>query len=79
MTEKQLRRLYQKCIDTDHALMNALGSLGEFVSEIYGEDIIADICAGSEIEFRHVLNDGVADPEDTIRLEDVIERLRENK
>ena len=36
---------------------------------------LSAICSGSEIEFRHVLDDGVADSNDTIRLEDVVERL----
>ncbi len=47
-------------------------NLSRIASEYLGYDVNAELCAGSEIEFRRVANDGLSDDTSTICLEDII-------
>ena len=67
---KQLMAAYDNAMKAEAALSTKLQVLANVASEIYGEELSADLCAGSEIEFRR--ND---DAFDTIRLEDILGRL----
>lgn len=69
-TRKQLMAAYKNVMKAESALSTKLQILANIASEIYGDDLSADLCAGSEIEFRR---DG--DAFDTIRLEDILNRL----
>lgn len=48
----QIRKLYDKALKQKHKLDNAIELLSKRASEIYGKDLVADICSGSEVEFR---------------------------
>ena len=52
-------------------LSAALGELSDIATEIYGEDLQADLCGGGEIEFRRRNDDGYFDAFDCVRLEDI--------
>ena len=75
MNKKQLLKEYKKALDAENAANIALQELSRTASDVLGEDVIADICVGGEIEFRHVDECGAADEYDTILLEDIIERI----
>jgi len=65
---------YNKVLDYENKLSGALGELGNLVSSIYDEEITADLCNGSEIEFRKLFSrdeDKIA-----IQIEDVIAKLK---
>lgn len=67
---KKLMAAYNNVMKAESTLSMKLQILANIASEIYGDDLSADLCAGSEIEFRR--ND---DAFDTIRLEDILNRL----
>ncbi len=74
VTEKRLMSAYNKVLDYENKLSGALGELGNLVSSIYDEEITADLCNGSEIEFRKLFSrdeDKIA-----IQIEDVIAKLK---
>ena len=79
ITEKALHRALEKCYDASTRLYGALSELGEMASEIYGEELQADMCGGDEIEFRHVDNTGMAHAFDCVRIEDILNRLHGKK
>lgn len=55
-----------------------LGELSAIASEIYGEELRADLCNGGEIEFRTKDNpDGLNDV--ALRIEDVLAKLNSRK
>lgn len=73
-TVKTLRRLNDKVLKHEREMMGALEMLSQAASSLYGEDLTANICNGSEIEFR------LADDPDgldgiSIRLEDIIDSV----
>ena len=68
--KKKLMAAYRKAMEAESVLSMKLQILASIASEIYGEELSADLCEGSEIEFRR---DG--DAFDTIRLEDILNRL----
>ena len=68
--KKKLMAAYKKAMEAETVLSMRLQILGQIASEIYGEELSADLCEGSEIEFRR---DGEAF--DTIRLEEILNRL----
>ena len=70
VARKQLMAAYKNVMKAESVLSMRLQILANIASEIYGEELSADLCAGSEIEFRH---DGNAF--DTIRLEEILNRL----
>lgn len=68
---KLVKRQYQKVLDASIRLSNALQFLSIAASQLYGEELNAEICAGDEIEFR-TANDpdglnGIA-----LRIEDIL-------
>ena len=73
-TKKQLVNAVNKTIDYHIKLSIALQKLSEIASELYGENLTADICGGGEIEFRTDLN-GYPDAMSCIRLEDILEKI----
>ena len=68
--KKKLMAAYRKAMEAESVLSMKLQILASIASEIYGEELSADLCEGSEIEFRR---DG--DAFDTIRLEEILNRL----
>ena len=71
-TKKQLLSAYKKVEDAENRLIAAAGDLSRIASNYLGYEVSAELCAGSEIEFRRVCKDGVSDAFSTIRLEDII-------
>lgn len=63
--------LYKKCMSLDNKLTCELGKLSQCASKIYGVALIADLCSGSEIEFRKVDESGHYDATSTILIEDI--------
>ena len=75
---KLVKRQYQKVLEASTVLSNSLQFLSIAVSQLYGEELVAEICAGGEIEFRTV-NDpdglnGIA-----LRIEDILGINHEKK
>lgn len=71
----ELRRAVRAVLDLENKLSLALSNLSSVATEIYGEDLQADLCGGSEIEFRRRGDDGYFDALDCVRLEEIEERL----
>ena len=72
MTENKLLKLYNKVENLNNQLHGALETLSNAASEMYGQELLADLCGDNEIEFR--LMDGEYADEDTcIRIEDILE------
>ena len=72
-TIKELNRAYKKVLDYSNKLMCALENLSSIASDLYGEELVANICNGSEIEFRTEYDpDGLEST--SLRIEDIIER-----
>ena len=76
---QQLKKAKEKVLDASIKLGSALGHLSSIATEIYGEDLQADICGGSEIEFRRRGEDGYFDALDCVRLEDIEARYNERQ
>ena len=80
MTKKskkiQLVELYGDCLKLNNRLECKMGKLGRLATEIYGEELVADMCVGSEIEFRRLDDDGFVDADSTIRIEDIITKTK---
>ena len=49
---KLVKRQYQKVLQASRILSNSLQFLSIAASQLYGEELIAEIYAGGEIEFR---------------------------
>jgi hypothetical protein len=71
--DRRLLNAYNNVLRFDRRLLESLCRLGEIASERLGYEVVADICGGGEIEFRIVLEDGVADHNSTIQLEGIIQ------
>ena len=71
-TKKQLLSAYKKVEEAENRLSLAIGHLSRIASDYIGYEVSAELCAGSEIEFRRVANDGLSDDTSTIRLEEII-------
>jgi hypothetical protein len=71
----ELRRAVRAVLDLENKLSLALSNLSSVATEIYGEDLQADLCGGSEIEFRRRGDDGYFDALDCVRIEDIEKRL----
>ena len=67
----ELRRAERRVLDAANRLSAALGELSNIATEIYGEDLQADLCGGGEIEFRRRNDDGYFDAFDCVRFEDI--------
>lgn len=70
---KTIIREYENTLDAAIRLQSQLGRLSEIVSSYLGEEVVADICGGNEIEFRR-MKDGFVDAYSTMRLEDIIHK-----
>ena len=68
----KLIKIYGECLDLENQLRIKLQELGKIASEIYGEVLTADICVGSEIEFRKLDKDGYVDADSTVLIEEII-------
>ena len=68
---QQLKKAEEKVLDASTKLSFALGHLSSIASEIYGEELQADLCNGDEIEFRRIDEHGFVDDFDCIRIEDL--------
>ena len=76
MTQRtELRRAISRVRNLENQLSGALAQLSDIATEIYGEDLQADLCNGSEIEFRRRGDDGYFDALDCVRVEDIESRL----
>lgn len=76
MTQRtELRRALNRVLNLENKLSGALAQLSDIATDIYGEDLQADLCGGSEIEFRRRGDDGYFDALDCVRLEEVESRL----
>lgn len=71
-TKKQLLSAYRKVEDAETRLMSVAEDLSRIASDYLGYEVSAELCAGSEIEFRRVMEDGLSDSSSTILLEDII-------
>ena len=71
----ELRRAISRVRNLENQLSGALAQLSDIATEIYGEDLQADLCNGSEIEFRRRGDDGYFDALDCVRVEDIESRL----
>ena len=68
---KLVKRQYQKVLDASVVLSNSLQFLSIAASQLYGEELEAEICAGEEIEFR-TANDPDSLNGITLRIEDIL-------
>ena len=68
----QLVELYGKCLALENKLGIDMQKLSKLASEIYGVELNADLCVGSEIEFRRLGEDGFVDADSTILIEEII-------
>lgn len=67
----ELRRAERRVFNASNRLSTALEELSNIATEIYGEDLQADLCSGGEIEFRRRGHDGYFDDHDCVRIEDI--------
>lgn len=76
MDKKKLIKLQDKCFSCENALNKALSNLAVAASEVLGYEVVADICHGSEIEFRTITDNDVPDSNSCIRMEDILAELK---
>lgn len=69
-TIRRFNKVVDKVLVRSNELVIALNELSAMASEIYGEELIADICDGEEIEFR--VN---GDADSILHIDDIVERL----
>jgi hypothetical protein len=75
-TIKDLNKAYEKALDCENELRGVLEKLSAIASDLYGEELLANICNGSEIEFRTEYDpDGFKSI--SLRIEDIIERAKQ--
>ena len=67
----ELRRAERRVFNASNRLSAALEELSNIATEIYGEDLQADLCGGGEIEFRRRGLDGYVDDYDYVKIEDI--------
>lgn len=72
MIDKQIIKLSNNVLSLSIDLSSKLQELARVASERLGYDVVADLCNGAEIEFRTIKDDGVADSDSCIRLEDIL-------
>ena len=75
---KLFKRQYQKVLGASIVLNNSLQFLSIAASQLYGEKLVAEICAGGEIEFRTV-NDSDGLNGIALRIEDILGINHEKK
>lgn len=69
-TIRRFNKVMDKVLVRSNELVIALNELSAMASEIYGEELVADICDGEEIEFR--VN---GDADSILHIDDIVERL----
>ena len=69
-TIRRFNKVVDKVLVRSNELVIALNELSAMASEIYGEELVADICDGEEIEFR--VN---GDADSILHIDDIVERL----
>ena len=69
-TIRRFNKVVDKVLVRSNELVIALNELSAMASEIYGEELIADICDGEEIEFR--VN---GDADSILHIDDIVDRL----
>lgn len=72
-TIKDLNKAYEKALNYQNKLMCTLEDLSIIASDLYGEELVANICNGSEIEFR-IEDDPDGLESISLRIEDIIEK-----
>lgn len=72
-TKRQLLSAYKRVENAEIKLLAEAQKLSKIASEYLGYEVNAELCAGSEIEFRRVDKYGLSDADSTIRIEDIIE------
>lgn len=71
-----LKRQYDKVVKLEVSLSAELQNLSKLASAVYGEDLIASLCNGGEIEFRTCDSLGIPDTEkNPITIEELIEPI----
>ena len=76
MSQKsELKRQVERVYNAENKLSIALQELSLIASEIYGEELQADLCDGAEIEFRRKNINGYFDSMDCVTLEDIKNKL----
>ena len=66
-----VKRRYQSALHTSIKLSNSLQLLSIAASQLYGEELVAEICAEDEIEFR-TANDPDSLNGTALRIEDIL-------
>jgi len=74
---KELLKAYNETCEAASKLTAALESLSQIATDIYGEELTADICGGYEVEFRRNCERGWSDDFDCIRLEYLLNILKD--
>ena len=77
MAQKELREAYDQVLDASNKLNAAQQKLGRIASYLIGFEVVADICGGDEIECRSILDDGVADTNECITIEQIEQLAKE--
>ena len=72
MTDKQITELSNNVLSLSIDLSCKLQELARAASERLGYGVIADLCNGTEIEFRRIMDDGVPDANSCMLLEDIL-------
>lgn len=72
MTDKQIINLNNKVLSLSIDLSSKLQELARAASARLGYDVVADLCNGSEIEFRRIMDDDVPDADSCILLKDIL-------
>lgn len=74
MDKQKLIKAYKHVEDNIIRLWHSQGELSRVASVFYGKNVDAKICAGGEIEFRLIGEDGIPDSDNTIRIEDILNK-----
>ena len=73
---RELKRLEQEVYECEAKLGASLEKLTRTASLVLGYEVVADLCNGSEIEFRTISDNGVPDDDSCIRVEDILAELK---
>ena len=74
MDKKKLIKAYKRVENDIVRLWHSQTELSRAASVFYGKNVDAEICAGGEIEFRLIGEDEIPDSDNTIRLEDILNK-----
>lgn len=79
VTKSKLIRKQNQVLSSFNKTMGFLEDLSILASEAYGEDLVANLCNGGEIEFRTSNDPDGLNSDCFIRIEDLINRLNARK